>query len=108
MKLDREMLDRLNPTQANAIVILQALLEYQSPPDQEKLSLEPSLAVEACIVAAAALLETGYDIDLDEEAARRAANLKDYVRQFRKEFDVSGETALEQLGASTVTRERLQ
>ena len=104
MKLDREKLTKMDPVQANAIAIVQAVLDHQTPPGDLRQTFEPNLAAEACIVAAAAILETSRDQGMEREAKRLAETLVAYAKNFRKKHCESGATALEQLGAAGVTK----
>ena len=108
MNLDRDALDRLDPVQANVIAIIQAMLELQTPATDVQQTLEPGLSVEACIVAAAALLETSGERDLEQRITRACERLSVHARSFRREHEASGEGALQQLGACSVTRHRIQ
>lgn len=104
MSLDRKKLADLDPVQANAIAIVQAVLDHQTPPGDLPQTFEPNLAAEACIVAAAAILETSRDEGMEREAKRLAETLVAYAKTFRKTHRESGATALEQLGAIEVTK----
>lgn len=108
MTLDREKLDKLDPVQANAIVVIQALLDHQTPPGTADKTLEPSLSVEALIVAAAALLETSSDTGMEAQLKRLAGKLTSYARRFRADHRATGQTALEQLGGTSVTKRSIQ
>jgi hypothetical protein len=107
MSLDRDRLAELDPVQANVMVIVQALLEHQRTPGEAVPTLEPGLSAEACIVAAAALIEVGFQEGVEEQAVQRAEKMIGYVRRFREERSATGLNALEQLGA-IVTSHRVQ
>lgn len=108
MTLDRKKLDALDPVQANAIAIVQAVLDHQTPPGEVQQTFEPNLAAEACIVAAAAILETSRDEGMEREAKRLAQKLVDRAKAFRKARRQCGVTGLEQLGAERVTKITIQ
>ena len=108
MNLDRDELAKLDPVQQNVIVIVQAMLEHQTPPGDAEQTFEPALAVEACIVAAAAIMEASADEGLTARAERAARKLAEYASAFRAEHAMTGKSGLEQLGAATVTRRVIQ
>ena len=108
MTLDRGALAMLDPVQQNVIVIIQAMLDHQTPAGEGQQILDPNLSVEACIVAAAALLETEYDETLEARAKKIAEKMVGYTKVFRDEHRQSGETALEQIGAIGVSQIRIQ
>ena len=108
MRLNRAALALLDPVQQNVIVIIQAMLDHQTPAGEGEQILDPNLSVEACIVAAAALLETEHDDALEARAKKIAQKMVGYTKLFREEHRQSGETALQQLGATGVTQIRIQ
>jgi len=55
------------------------------------------LSVEACLLAAAAIIQTSRDA-VEDCAAAAGANLVAYARRFAKDELASGKSALQQLG----------
>jgi len=84
--------------QANAGVIIQALLDYQTPAGDFSRSIDVSLSAEACLFAAAALIATSRGEDLEGCVQRGGANLASYARKLREQI-ITGENPIEQLAA---------
>lgn len=108
MSLDPGALAMLDPVQQNVIVIIQAMLDHQTPAGDAQKILDPNLSIEACIVAAAALLETDCEAGMERQARKMAEKMVGYAKVFRSEHRQSGETALEQIGAMGVSQISIQ
>lgn len=105
---DRERFEKLEPGHQSAIIILQALLEHHTPPGSSSKNLNPKVAVEACMMVAAALIEIGPDAEttkgLRENLTWASDLMKTLAKSFRRDFEDTGRRGLEQLGAVAVTR----
>jgi len=108
MTLDRAALMTLDPLQANAIAVIQAMLDLQTPSGAGGQTIEPALSIEACLIAAAALLETSADADFGPRLAEAGRRFAAIARAFRDEHARGGQTALEQIGGIAVSRTTVQ
>ena len=108
MTLDRGKLAKLDPVQQNVIVIFEAMTAHQTAPGEQQQTLAATVSLEACIVAAAALLETSADKNLESWIETARDKIAHYARQFRSDHVLTGENGLEQLGAEKVTRITIQ
>jgi hypothetical protein len=97
--VDREQRRDFDLVRVNAVAILRSLLEWQTPPGDTRPSLDLPLSVEACLLAAAALIESSRQGAAHASVRQAGANLGAYVDDFRRERMISGESALEQLDA---------
>ena len=84
------------------MVILQALLNCQSGSGDTAVSLDLSLSVEACLMAAAALIETSRQHGIENCVRQASTNLRTYIGSFREHHITGGMNAMEQLGAINV------
>jgi hypothetical protein len=100
--IDRQILE------ANAFAVIRSLADMQALAGEPAASVDVGLSLEACLLAAAILIESRGPDDADDLVARSGENLKAYVAAFRAQRLGSGRSAIEQLSVGGFGKSRVQ
>lgn len=93
--------------EANALAVIHSLADMQALVGEAAASIDVGLSLEACLFAAAILIESRGPDDADHLVIRAGENLRDYVAAFRAEQLCSGRSAIEQLSVGGAEKSRM-